>query len=44
METGMILALMILTPVVLSIAALLWVPEEWLQRFGELVRSLVVLG
>jgi hypothetical protein len=40
METGMILAVVIVSPVVFSAAALLWAPEEWLQAFAVWARSL----
>lgn len=40
METGMMVGVVMVSPVVLSIAILLGASEDWLQRFAELVRSL----
>ena len=40
MESGMIVGVVIVSPVVLSIAVLLGASEDWLHRFAELVRSL----
>ena len=40
MGTGMIVGVVIVSPVVLSIAILLGASEDWLHRFAELVRSL----
>jgi hypothetical protein len=40
MGTELIPAAVILSPVVLSAAASRWVPEEWLQVFVEMARSL----
>ena len=40
METGVMVGVVIVSPVVLSIAILLGASEDWLQRFAELVRSL----
>jgi hypothetical protein len=40
METGMMVGVVMVGPVVLSIAVLLGASEDWLRQFAELVRSL----
>jgi hypothetical protein len=40
MGTEIILGVVMVVPVVFSAAALLWAPEEWLQGFVILARSL----
>jgi hypothetical protein len=40
MGTGMMVGVVIASPVVLSIVILLGASEDWLQRFAELVRAL----
>jgi hypothetical protein len=40
MGTELILGVVIVSPVVFSVAALRWAPEEWLQAFVEVARSL----
>ena len=40
MGTEMILGVVIVSPVALSAAALLWAPDEWLHAFVILARSL----
>ena len=40
MGTGMILGIVLVSPVVFSVAMLLCASEEWLQGFVELARSL----
>ena len=40
MGTEMILGVVIVSTIVFSAAALLWAPEDWLQAFVILARSL----
>lgn len=40
MGTEMMMAVVIASPVVLSAAALRWAPEEWLQAFVEMARTM----
>ena len=40
MGTGMILGIVMVSPLALSAAALCWAPEEWLHAFVILARSL----
>jgi hypothetical protein len=35
METGMILAVVVTSPVVFCIGVIRWFPENWLRVFGE---------
>ena len=40
METGMIIGIVVVSPVVLSVALLLGAPEEWLRAFAVWARSM----
>ena len=40
MDTGMILAVVVMSPVVFCIVAIRWFPENWLRVFGEAACSL----
>jgi hypothetical protein len=40
MGTAMILGVVIVSPMVFSVAALLWAPEGWLRAYVILARSL----